>query len=168
MSAYSPLFYFVQQAHFTKDQAVEFIQEAKCGLKGTRTTVIRRLQGTQSIRPMSTVDKTTEPAETLTIADIQGKLSAAKSLMAKRTILWRALRRTPEIVQSAMQPIFAKPLLEAITHLDKSECVRHAEALKQILLGLFGTEFQKLDGIGQSMFRKAAAYLDEQLNKSAD
>lgn len=165
MSAYSPVFYFVRQAGFKRGQAVEFIQEAKCGMRGTRATILRRLQGNDPIRAMSTIDESFEFDATPSVSDIETNMSAARSLKAQRSILWRALTLSPAAVQAAIQSLHVKALLEALTHLDKPTCIAHADSLKQLLLSLFGTEFQKLDGIGQSTFRKAAAFLDQQLNE---
>jgi hypothetical protein len=106
--------------------------------------------------------------DTRSVADIEAQLSGAKTLKTKRSVLWRTLEVSPDLVQGTLQSAYAKMLLEAITHLDRSACLAHANALKQMVLNLFGTEFQKLDGIAQSSFRKAAAFLDQQINEPDD
>lgn len=164
MSPYTPLFYFARQAHFTREQAVEFIQETRCGVKGIWEKVIGRLQGTHKIPALSSIDKYDKSVKLLTTRDIMSKLSATKTLKVQRSIFCHALSSSPEIVQHALLPIYTKPLLESITHLDKKICTLHSEALKELLLGLFLNEFQKLGVNEQSLFRKAVAYLDEQQN----
>ncbi len=168
MSAYSPIFYFVKRAGITREQAVELVQSAKPGLKNTRATVLERLKGVQKIRPISSVDSSTDVGRTLSVSDIEGRLSATKSLKAQRSIIWRVLQVSPESIHASIISTYTKTLLEAITHLDKATCNSHCEAIKQLLLNAFATEFQRLDGISQSTFRKAAAFLDEQLNVNED
>lgn len=168
MSAYSPIFYFVKHAGLTLEQAIELIQSAKPGLKNTLATVVERLKGVKKIRPMSSVDRTTDVGQKPSISDVEGRLSATKSLKAQRSIFWRVLQISPESIHATLISTYTKTLLEAITHLDKATCNTHCETIKQILLNVFATEFQKLDGISQSTFRKAAAYLDEQLNAGED
>lgn len=168
MSAYSPIFYFVKRAGLTREQAVEFIQSARCGLRSTRATILQRLQGNQRIQPMSAVDSSVDIGSTPPASEIEKRLSGTKSLKMQRSILWRALQVSADSVQGTLQSAHAKTLLEAITHLDRSACLAHADALKQTVLNLFGTEFQKLNGNAQSTFRKAAAFLDEEINKPED
>lgn len=164
MSAYSPIFYFLRRAHLSREQAADLIQSAKCGLRGTRNTILRRIQGAQHIQPISAVDRSTNLAGSCSSSDIESRLSSAKSLKAKRSTLWWALQVAPESLRGTIVSANAKTLLEAITNLDKHACIAHADALRQLLLNLFGTDFQKLDGIGQSTFRKTGAFLDEMIN----
>jgi hypothetical protein len=168
MSAYSPIFYFVKSGGLTHGQAVELIQATKCGLKNTRATVIERLKRVQKIQPMSSVDSATDAGSISSVSDIEQRLSATKSLKMQRTILWRTLQVSPELIHAALISTYTKTLLEAITQLDKATCKSHGETIKQIMLNTLATEFQRLDGISQSTFRKAAAFLDEQLNADQD
>jgi len=164
MSPYSPLFYFVCEARLTRDQAVEFIQEAKCGFSATRATIIRRLQGMQSVRAMGVIDTMNAEYSPLSATELKTALLGESSQKSKRSMLRFVLGHSPESVIASLDSVVTVKLaLEAVTHLDRPSCVANQTPLKELLLHLFNTKFRELDQTGQSMFRKAIAFLDEQL-----
>jgi hypothetical protein len=94
---------------------------------------------------------------------IATEMASAKGLQAKRTMLWSVLSTSPEEILASLPSVPIQALLEAITHMERPACIKYADILKQMLLTLFGTEFQKMDRNGKSLFRKAVAFLDQEL-----
>ena len=164
MSPYSPVFYFARQAHLTNEHAAGFIEDSCFGLRGTKANIVRRLKGGVHIKPLGTVEKLADLSTAPSAIKLDTRLDSTKSLKAKRSIFCLALTTVPEALRTVLAQLHIKPILEAVAHLDRPSCIAHSETLRQIIHSVFSSEFQKLDNLTQSTIRRAATYLDEQMN----
>jgi hypothetical protein len=163
LSAFAPIFYFVKQAKIPHNEAASFVRDAKSGLLNTRRSIVERLSKATSVMPVGTIERDGGTRVRQASSVIATEMASAKGLQAKRTMLWSVLSTSPEEILASLPSVPIQALLEAITHMERPACIKYADILKQMLLTLFGTEFQKMDRNGKSLFRKAVAFLDQEL-----
>jgi len=164
MSPYSPIFYFVRSAGISLQNAIQLLEDRKCGLRSTRRDILKRLSGERTIAPIGAIVGPLPSAKAKTTQELGKSLSSLTTQKAKRSLLLVLLTTSPNLIASALPSVPIPRLVEAITHLKQPHLIRYSKQIRDLLLILFGAEFDKMKGIDQSAFRKAVAFLDQELN----
>jgi hypothetical protein len=165
MSPYAPIYYFVRRAGISNKDAVQALQQEKRGLRSTRKGITDRLSGVRAIKPTGSTEDTRPSQKLTTPQELAVCMGSALSQKAQRTALLSVLESSPSLIASTLPSIPVARLLESVTHLKQPQLKRHSKIVKSILLTLFTTEFDKMTSLMQSTFRKAVAFVDQELNK---
>ncbi len=157
-----PMHYFVRLAGITRDEAVALVKASPSTLVGQKTRLLRRLSGAERMKPQGVLEDV-HSGDLNSTEVLVSELSALTSKGQKRNMLYKVLKRRPEILLAGTQQLPVALTCEAITHLT-AELTHHRQAILQLLLQLLKDPSQSSRSNERTIVRKAVCMCDELLN----
>jgi len=160
---YTPVFYFVSQAGINRDEAVILIDSEQNALKKTKADLKKRLSGALLAGTFGRIDGTIKPPKLVNSKELLEAISRQPTALGQRSLVFQALKQFPAFVRDIATQIPCTRLFDGISNLNKRDIEQRREAILGSLLDIFNQRFSNMEGSEKSIFRKAVAYVDEQL-----
>lgn len=159
---YSPVLYFLSQTRLTHEKAFELLDQEQTAMRHTVNAIKKRVVGAMRVSAFGKVDANIDISKILSANQLLNVIK--KSIDAdKRSLIYQVLRKRPRLVRDVSLEIPAQKLFEAISNQSKSEILKGRNDILGTLLDIFVNKFGTLKGTERTSFRKAVAYIEEQL-----
>lgn len=158
-----PIHYFLKLSGEDRESGISILKDAAVTFPSTRNRIVRRLSGTETIKPVGSIDSSVPKFKTSDIEKALEALSSAGTQQNYRTKLVKVLKESPETVIKLRENIERMRLLESITHIDSRAFKKNKVIYLTLLLNIYNEAFQGMEGGEKTLFRKVVSYADEAL-----
>ena len=160
---YTPVFYFISRAGINRNEAATLIDIEQNALKKTKSDLKKRLSGALLAGAFGRIDETIKLPKLLNSKELLEGILRQPTASGKRSMILQALKNLPAFVRDIATQIPCIRLFEAVSNLNRRDIEPRKEAILGSLLDIFNQRFSNMEGGEKSFFRKAVAYVDEQL-----
>ena len=160
---YTPIFHFISQARITKDDAIVLIDGEANALRLTKAAIRKRLMGSLRIAPFGKIDNNFKLPKVSNGQEFLNQVMGETTAIGQRSLLYQAYKQYPALVRDVVIELPSKRIFEAISNLTRQDVGRNKVEILGCLLDIFNQKFQSYEGGVKTLYRKAVAYVEEQL-----
>ena len=162
-SPFTPINFFIRKAKLSLDEAEQLIRQTDSTVKTTKERLIKRIHNQERVAPQGAIATSGIPQITKEADLLTKSLTAMQTSKDRRSLLLKALREDPSIIDHSRMNGLLIPLFEAITHLTAFELKKHSVRLFDLLISIFTAFFSQMSSSERTVFRKAVSRVDELL-----
>ena len=159
-----PVFWFARAASLSADQAADLLARPSTSYKYVRKRIVDRLRGLEQLEPFGAKPPDREAVTLDSPHDLARRVDEARRPLDKRGVLVMALMGSPAVVAAAIRELPVVRVCEALTYVDASIIREKSSSILAVGAALLRERYGEMTGDEQSAFRRAVAYLDQQLS----